>query len=60
MTKKQQKEAIERLRNEFNLDGIHTVSKIKPGTVAAGGWFVYVDGINQGYHGNIFELIKCE
>jgi len=57
MTKEQQKAAMDRLRREFHLDGIHTVSKISPGTLAAGGWFVYVDGIDDGYHGNIFELI---
>jgi hypothetical protein len=39
-------------------DGIHIVSKVEEGIPAAGGWFVYVNGINTGYHGNIFELIK--
>ena len=36
----------------------HIVTKIEEGTPAAGGWFVYVDNIDVGYHGNIFELIR--
>lgn len=38
--------------------GNHIVSKIEKGTPAAGGWFVYIDNKNIGYHSNIFELIK--
>jgi len=44
---------------EFLGTSSHIVTKVIPGTPAAGGWFVYVDGNNeftQGYHGNIFEL----
>ena len=40
----------------FLRDSLHIVTKITEGTPAAGGWFVYVDGKDQGYHGNIFEL----
>jgi hypothetical protein len=38
--------------------GVHIVSKVEPGTPEAGGWFIYVDGIDEGYHGNIFELVQ--
>jgi hypothetical protein len=54
----QYRDNIKRLANEYLGWGEHIVSKITEGTPASGGWFVYVDGKEQGYHGNIFELIK--
>lgn len=48
---------FDNLANERLGWGEHVVSKITKGTPASGGWFVYVDGLNRGYHGNIFELI---
>jgi hypothetical protein len=49
---------FEHLANDYLGRGEHTVTKITEGTPAAGGWFVYVDGKQPGYHGNIFELTK--
>ena len=37
-------------------DSTFIVTRVEEGTPAAGGWFVYIG--KQGYHGNIFELIK--
>ena len=46
--------------NKYIGEGIHIVTKLEKGTPAAGDWFVYIDNQKTGYHGNIFELIKCE
>jgi hypothetical protein len=51
------KEAVESSVGHLR-SGFHKVSKITEGTPAAGGYFVYIDGKDVGYHGNIFELVK--
>lgn len=48
--------AWENLKNMLG-DGTHIVTKITVGTPAAGGWFVYVDHKETGYHGNIFRRV---
>ncbi len=52
------REAIKYLADEYLGWGEHIITKVEPGTIAAGGWFVYVDGKEIGYHGNIFKLVK--
>jgi len=56
MDKEKLKQVHKNLEEYLGL-GVHRVSKIEPGTPEAGGWFVYVDGIDQGYHGNLFEIV---
>ena len=57
-TKEKWRQVFDNLANEKLGWGEHIVSKIIEGTPAAGGFFVYVDNIDIGYHGNIFELVK--
>lgn len=57
MDKETFQKAFEHLAKDYLGCGEHIISKVIEGTPAAGGWFVYVDNIDQGYHGNIFELI---
>lgn len=57
MDGKKLKEIHQKLEGYIGI-GVHKVSKITKGTPEAGGWFVYLDNKEQGYHGNIFELVK--
>jgi hypothetical protein len=58
MSEEKNREALKRLAEEYLGWVEHIVTRVYEGTIAAGGWFVVVDGKEPGYHGNIFELVK--
>jgi hypothetical protein len=57
MNKKEWVKAWDKLINLLGNTN-HIISGIKPGTPAAGNFFVSIDGRDTYYHSNIFELVK--